>query len=125
MALLEEVGWVDSDGDGVREASGVEGIPGRHPARSSNWGSTTAAMRIQYMQIFQQNLAGCGFKVNLQNVPASEWFADGPDGPLGGRRFDVGSFAWLTWSSPPASCTARSSSPRRRTTGGRPELPWL
>ena len=95
MALLEEVGWVDSDGDGVREASGVEGVPDG-TLLEFNWGSTTAAMRIQYMQIFQQNLAGCGFKVNLANVPAAEWFADGPDGPLGGRRFDVGSFAWLT-----------------------------
>jgi peptide/nickel transport system substrate-binding protein len=27
MALLEAVGWVDADGDGVREASGVEGVP--------------------------------------------------------------------------------------------------
>jgi ABC-type transport system substrate-binding protein len=26
MALLEEMGWKDTDGDGVREAQGVEGI---------------------------------------------------------------------------------------------------
>jgi peptide/nickel transport system substrate-binding protein len=100
IALLEEVGWVDSDGDGVREASGVEGIADG-TLLEFKWQSTTAAMRIQYMQIYQQNLAECGFKVNLENLPASEYFADGPEGPLFGRRFDLGSFAWLTGVEPP------------------------
>jgi peptide/nickel transport system substrate-binding protein len=27
IALLEEIGWVDADGDGIREASGVTGVP--------------------------------------------------------------------------------------------------
>jgi peptide/nickel transport system substrate-binding protein len=100
MALLEEVGWVDEDGDGVREASGVEGIPDGTPLEFK-WQSTTASMRVQYMQIYQQNLAECGFQVNLENLPAGEYFADGPDGPLFGRRFDLGSFAWLTGVEPP------------------------
>jgi peptide/nickel transport system substrate-binding protein len=100
MALLEEVGWVDADGDGVREASGVEGIPDG-TLLEFKWGSTTASMRVQYMQIFQQNLAECGVKVNLENLPAAEWFADGPEGPLFGRQFDLGSFAWLTSVEPP------------------------
>lgn len=99
-ALLEEVGWVDEDGDGVREAKGVEGIPDGTPLEFK-WQSTTATLRVQYMQIFQQNLADCGIKVNLENLPASEYFADGPDGPLFGRHFDLGSFAWLTGVEPP------------------------
>lgn len=99
MALLDEVGWVDG-GDGVRVASGVDGVPDGTPLEFK-WQSTTAAMRVQYMQIFQQNLAECGIKVNLENMSASEYFADGPDGPLFGRRFDIGSFAWLTGVEPP------------------------
>jgi peptide/nickel transport system substrate-binding protein len=95
MALLEEVGWVDSDGDGVREASGVEGIPDG-TLLEFKWQSTTATMRVQYMQIFQQNLADCGIKLNIENMNATEYFADGPDGPVFGRRFDMASFAWLT-----------------------------
>jgi peptide/nickel transport system substrate-binding protein len=100
MDLLEEVGWVDSDDDGVREASGVEGVPDG-TLLEFKWQSTTASMRVQYMQIFQQNLADCGFKVNLENLPAAEYFADGPEGPLFGRQFDLGSFAWLTSVEPP------------------------
>jgi peptide/nickel transport system substrate-binding protein len=100
MALLEEVGWVDSDGDGVREAAGVEGIADG-TLLEFKWQSTTAEMRIQYMQIFQQNLADCGFKVNLENLAAGEYFADGPEGPVFGRQYDLGSFAWLTGVEPP------------------------
>ncbi len=102
MALLEEMGWADADGDGVREANGVEGIADG-TLLEFKWQSTTAAMRVQYMQIFQQNLAGCGFKVNLDNMNSTQFFADGPDGPMFGRNFDVGSFAWLTGVEP--SCT--------------------
>ena len=89
MALLEEVGWVDADGDGVREAAGVEGIADG-TLLEFKWQSTTATMRIQYMQIFQQNLADCGIKVNLENMAAGEYFADGPDGPVFGRQLRPG-----------------------------------
>jgi peptide/nickel transport system substrate-binding protein len=110
MALLEEVGWVDSDGDGVREASGVAGVPDG-TLLEFKWGSTNATMRIQYMQIFQQNLADCGIKVNLENLTAAEWFADGPEGPLFGRRYDMGSFAWLTGVEPSCSLYLSTETP--------------
>jgi len=109
-ALLEEMGWKDANGDGIREASGVEGIPDG-TLLEFKWGSTTAAMRVQYMQIFQKHLADCGFKVNLENMASGQWFADGPDGPLFGRRFDVGSFAWLTGVEPSCSLYLSSEIP--------------
>ncbi len=93
-ALLEEVGWVDETG-GVRMASGIEDIPDGTPL-AFDWMSTTLPMRVQYMERFQQDLADCGIAVNLQNLSAAELYADGPNGPLFGRRFDISSFAWLT-----------------------------
>ena len=99
-ALLEEVGWVDSDGDGFREASGVEGVPDG-TVLAFKWQSTTAVMRITYMQIFKENLGECGIDLTLENLPAGQYFADGPEGPLFGRHFDLGSFAWLTGVEPP------------------------
>jgi peptide/nickel transport system substrate-binding protein len=121
-ALLEEVGWVDGDGDGVREASGVEGIADG-TLLEFKWGSTTATMRVQYMQIFQQNLADCGFKVNLENMPSGQWFADGPEGPLGGRHFDVGSFAWLTGVQPPCNLYISDEIPTLENTWGGQNYP--
>ena len=100
MALLEEMGWTDTNGDGVRECNGC-GIAADGTPLAFTWGSTTAALRVQYMQIFQQQLAQCGFNITLNNMPASQWFADGPEGPLFGRHYDVGTFTWLTGVEPP------------------------
>ena len=90
-ALLDEVGYVDGDGDGIREDS-VTGVP-FHVTLGTTTGNE---MRQQLTQIFKENLLQCGVDVELYYLPAGEWFADGPDGVLFGRRFDLGEFAWLT-----------------------------
>jgi peptide/nickel transport system substrate-binding protein len=90
-ALLDEVGFVDSDGDGIREDAAT-GTP-----FNITLGTTTGnEMRQQLTQIFKENMAACGINVELYYQPAGEWFADGPDGVLFGRKFDLGEFAWLT-----------------------------
>lgn len=94
MILLDEAGWVDSDGDGIREANDIEGIRDGTPLEF-NWQTTTASLRLRYGEIFQQNLADCGIRVNLIDMSADELFANGPDGPVFGRRFDLVSFPWL------------------------------
>lgn len=89
-ALLDEVGWVDSDDDGIREHE--DGTP-----FAVTLGTTSGnEMRQQLTQIFKENMLDCGIDIELYYLPASEWFADGPDGPLFGRTFDLGEFAWLT-----------------------------
>jgi peptide/nickel transport system substrate-binding protein len=96
-ALLDEVGWKDADGDPAtpRVATGVAGVPDGTQLVVS-YETTTATLRQQVTQILQQSLAQCGIKAELNYYPASEWFADGPEGKLFGRRFDLGEFAWLT-----------------------------
>jgi peptide/nickel transport system substrate-binding protein len=90
-ALLDEVGYVDTDGDGIRED------PATGTPFHVTLGTTTGnEMRQQLTQIFKENLLECGVDVELYYLPAGEWFADGPDGVLFGRRFDLGEFAWLT-----------------------------
>ena len=88
-ALLDEVGFVDSDDDGIRESGGT-------PFAVTLGTTTGNEMRQQLTQIFKENMLDCGIDIELYYLPASEWFADGPDGPLFGRRFDLGEFAWLT-----------------------------
>jgi peptide/nickel transport system substrate-binding protein len=63
--------------------------------------TTTSTQRQQVTAVIQQSLAGCGIQANINLMPAGEWFADGPEGPLFGRRFDLGEFAWLTGVAPP------------------------
>jgi peptide/nickel transport system substrate-binding protein len=90
-AMLDDAGYVDSDGDGFRED------PATGTPFAVTLGTTTGnEMRQQLTQIFKENMIECGIDIELYYLPASEWFADGPDGPLFGRRFDLGEFAWLT-----------------------------
>ncbi len=90
-ALLDEAGYVDGDGDGFRED------PATGTPFAVTLGTTTGnEMRQQLTQIFKENMIECGIDIELYYLPAGEWFADGPDGVLFGRRFDLGEFAWLT-----------------------------
>ena len=98
--LLSQVGWVDQDGDGVREAHGVLSVP-EGTGLEVDYGTTDVPLRIQIAQILVQSLSECGIKVNLHQYPANEWFRYGPDGLLFGRQFDLGEFAYLSAYTPP------------------------
>lgn len=104
-ALLEEVGWVDADGDGVREAGaaiagefscgrGSYTIPAGTLFEVDFHTTTGNAMRDALSSLLQSNMADIGIKVNLDLLPASVWFAD--DGPLTTRTYQIGEFAWVT-----------------------------
>lgn len=108
--LLEESGWVDSDGDGIREASGVscEWVNWRTKetetyqvpdgTKLSLTLNTTAGnkLREQVTQIFQANMKEIGVEVKLEYLPAGVYFGDPPDGPLFSRKYDLAEFAWLS-----------------------------
>ncbi|OQY46969.1 MAG: hypothetical protein B6242_06425 [Anaerolineaceae bacterium 4572_78] len=96
MALLEEVGWVDSDGDNVRDRNGIK-FEVTINTTSGN------KMREIITQVTQENMKDCGLSVLIELMPSREYFGDGPDGPLFGRHYDLGEFAWLTGVEPPVN----------------------
>ncbi len=89
-ALLDEAGYDQRDDAGFRlDPDGNRFAP--------TLGTTAGnVLRAGMTQIFKENEAGCGIDVQLYTLPSSEWFADGPEGPLFGRQYDLGLFAWLT-----------------------------
>jgi peptide/nickel transport system substrate-binding protein len=99
--LLEEIGWVDEDGDPgtPRVAQGVPNVPDGTPLEVA-YETTSEFIRPQVSSIIQDSLAQCGIKANIQLYPTSEWFEDGPEGKLFGRRYDLGQFAWNTGPKP-------------------------
>ncbi len=110
-ALLEEAGWTDADGDGVRSAASA--LTGEYGCGRGTWTvpagtvfevdfhtTTGNAMREQLSTLFQSNMADIGIKVNLDLIPASVWFGD--DGPLNQRTFQIGEFAWVSDPDPAA-----------------------
>jgi len=101
-ALLEEAGWIDGDGNPStpRVAQDVADVPDGTPLEFSYW-TTDAAERVAASQVLQASMAECGIKANLEYWNATEYLAAGPDGPIFGRRFDVGQFTFGTGVEPP------------------------
>jgi len=111
-ALLEEASWVDDDGDPStpRMAQGIEGIPDGTPLEFSYW-TTNAAERVAASQVLQASMAACGIKTNLEYWNATDYLAIGPDGPIFGRRFDLGQFTSETGVEPPCQSYLSSHIP--------------
>jgi peptide/nickel transport system substrate-binding protein len=101
-ALLEEIGWLDDDGDPgtPRLAEGVTNVADGTPLEVA-YGTSNSNIRPQVAAILQESLAKCGIKTNIQVNSVPEWYADGPEGDLFGRKFDLGEFLWLTAVEPP------------------------
>lgn len=102
--LLTASGWLDDDDDPStpRIAQGVEEIV------------DGTAFVVQYLvsddqerqaaaQMVQADLRQCGIQADIRSVPAEEYLAAGPEGPVFGRQFDMAQFAWITAMEPPCS----------------------
>jgi peptide/nickel transport system substrate-binding protein len=101
-ALLDQVGWVDSDNDPTtpRQSLNVTGVPNETPFVIT-YLTTTATQRRQVSEMLGSSLAGCGIQVNTEYMEPELFYAAGPDGPLFGRQFDLGEFAMSTTGSQP------------------------
>jgi peptide/nickel transport system substrate-binding protein len=98
-ALLEEVGWVLGE-DGVRV------FAAEHPriplgTRLSITTDARAGVSREAMQVMVDSLVECGIEVKISYWDGSELFADGPEGMVFGRNFDLTVFVWLTGAAPP------------------------
>ncbi|MBU0704623.1 MAG: peptide ABC transporter substrate-binding protein [Chloroflexi bacterium] len=94
-SLLEEAGWLDEDEDGTREARGVAGIYNGTPFTVTLLTTGDDPARARAAAILTENLADCGVELAVQYFPDQEFFADGPDGLVFGRQFELALFSWL------------------------------
>ncbi|HRQ23427.1 MAG TPA: hypothetical protein PLF42_08395, partial [Anaerolineales bacterium] len=68
----------------------------------------TNALREKVTQVVNSQLKeNCGIETKIE-LMGGEYFGPGPDGPVFGRQYDLGEFAWLTGVEPP--CTLYISS---------------
>jgi peptide/nickel transport system substrate-binding protein len=102
--------------DLLREAgytAGPDGIMTKGGQRLSLRYQTTAGnqMRLLCSQVVQAHLKEVGIEINLQYLPAAEFFAAGDNpGPLWGRNFDMGQYAWVAGDDPEGAKNIFSSS---------------
>lgn len=87
-ALLEQVGWRDIDGDGIREAVGVAGIPDGTRLAFALY-STDAPLRDQIGYWIALQLKACGMEVVPQQASTQELFAQEASALIAGRRFQM------------------------------------
>jgi peptide/nickel transport system substrate-binding protein len=90
--LLEAAGWRDADGDGVREAHAVAGIPENTPFRV-RYDAFDSPLKREVAARIASDLAVCGLVVEPQFWETDISRPDS-DGPLFGRRFDIAQLAW-------------------------------
>jgi ABC-type transport system substrate-binding protein len=95
MSLLQEVGWLDENQDGIREAHGVDRVSNGVPFTVTLLTTSDYAPRQHTARILSENLAACGIGLGVEYVPAKEFFADGPRGRVFGRQFSLALFSWM------------------------------
>jgi len=93
-ALLDEAGWVDSNGDGTRDKDGVELVIQY---------STTAGnqLREATQVVVQQMLQEVGIGVEIVNYSYDTlWNGYGDDGPIATGQFDLAEWSTQPWDFP-------------------------
>jgi len=92
--ILEQVGWLDQDNNPStpRQAFTVTNVPVNTPL-VLNYFTSSATQRHQVAEILAQSLAECGIGLNVVYSSASDFYAQGPGGPLFGRQFDLAEYA--------------------------------
>lgn len=108
--LLADLGWTDSDGDGVRDRAG------KPLSLDYVSGPEGSAFRAQLAQALQAQLrANCGVDLRLKwaavDDPGQGLYAPWPGGPVFGRRFDLASFPWRAGQEPPCELYLSSAIP--------------
>jgi peptide/nickel transport system substrate-binding protein len=75
-ALLEEVGWKDEDGDGIREAHGVEGVEDGTPLTFDIANIAGEQIRVQLLSLVQAQWKEVGIDAELNLVDVGTMFGN-------------------------------------------------
>lgn len=90
MALLDEAGWVDSNGDGTRDKDGVELVL-RYSTTAGN------ELREATQVVAQQMLAEIGVGIEILNYSYDViWNSFGDGGPVAAGEYDIAEWSTQT-----------------------------
>jgi peptide/nickel transport system substrate-binding protein len=109
---LEEAGWRDANGDGMLEAQGMPGIAAGTVFSVTLLTTQGDAARQRSAGVLEENLAQCGVGLTTKYLPPDVFYADGPDGPVFGRQFDLALFSWLNGLGAPCGLYLSTEIPR-------------
>jgi hypothetical protein len=87
-AILESAGWTDRDSDGFRENANGDELEFTFKTRDT-------AVRMTSGEIFRENLAGIGIRINTEYLPDLQEITDQ-------HNFDIAEFGWTSgWDNEP------------------------
>ncbi|MGB5051807.1 MAG: peptide ABC transporter substrate-binding protein [Caldilineaceae bacterium] len=90
MSLLEDAGWTDEDGDGIRECTSCEGAEIGTPLRLKLQTTTGNQLREEAEQLIIEMMRDIGLEFYIENVPSSELFGSWSSGAFRKHgNFDV------------------------------------
>jgi peptide/nickel transport system substrate-binding protein len=90
MALLDEAGWPDENGDGLRECNGCATAEDGRELRLKIQTTSGNALREQAEQVLMEMLGDVGIELFIENVPSSELFASYSSGAFRKHgQFDI------------------------------------
>lgn len=113
QALLEAAGWVDADGDGIRQ-KGQQDLRLTYAS-----GPPEDAFRQALATFIQQQLTNnCGIGIEPVFYDPSTLYDLWPKGVLFGRNFDLGAFPWRTGIEPPCDLYLTEAIPSNENPGG-------
>ena len=96
--LLDEAGWVDSNGDGTRDKDGVELV--------LRYSTTDAQWRQNIQAVIAQQLEAVGIGIVQESYPATEFFGSwANNGTNASGNYDIGQYANNTALTNPANVT--------------------
>jgi peptide/nickel transport system substrate-binding protein len=76
QTLLEEVGWKDEDGDGVREAHGVEGVEDGTPLKFETANIAGEQIRVQLLSLVHAQWKDIGIQAEINLVDVGTMFGN-------------------------------------------------
>ncbi len=94
-SVLDAAGWKDYDSNPTtpRVANKVDNVPDG-TVFSLNLYTTTSEKNSKIAEAIKSSLETCGIQINVNTIPATELYAEGPDGVLFGRKFDLALISW-------------------------------
>jgi peptide/nickel transport system substrate-binding protein len=89
LALLQEAGWRDTNGDGLLDKRGRLSL-------DYIFGPIGNTLRESVAALLEAQLkTNCGIEIKPGALSRADFFGDFPDGALFGRQYDLAQFAWV------------------------------
>ncbi len=101
-ALLQQIGWLDQDGDPATARTAL-GVPGMRSGTPLEFTLLTLAepLQVAVAEHVRQDLAQCGALVQVQTMDPGQLLMPFPEGPVFGRTFQAVLWSWLISEAPP------------------------